>query len=97
MVEAVNLMQEKGLLQEEKGALICDLSVCHPQSANLSHLNSQYVWLQKYKLGKIVIKKSDGTTLYITRDIAGAIWRYRTYGFSKMFYVVRAAGIGSSP
>jgi len=68
MVEAVNLMQEKGLLQEEKGALICDLS--------------------KYKLGKIVIKKSDGTTLYITRDIAGAIWRYRTYGFSKMFYVV---------
>lgn len=39
-------------------------------------------------MGKIVIKKSDGTTLYITRDIAAAIYRYRTYGFEKMFYVV---------
>jgi arginyl-tRNA synthetase len=68
MVEAVQMMQEKGLLQEDNGALVCDLS--------------------KFKLGKIVVKKSDGTTLYITRDIAAAIWRHRTYSFEKMFYVV---------
>lgn len=56
-------------------------------SEHCSQLTSLY-FPQKYKLGKIVIKKSDGTTLYITRDIAAAIWRHRTYGFEKMFYVV---------
>jgi len=35
-----------------------------------------------------VIKKSDGTTLYITRDIAAAISRQNEYHFDKMFYVV---------
>ena len=35
-----------------------------------------------------MIKKSDGATLYITRDIATAIYRARTYNFVKNVYVV---------
>lgn len=31
---------------------------------------------------------SDGTSLYLTRDIAGAIERYEKYKFDKMIYVV---------
>lgn len=39
-------------------------------------------------LGKLVIQKSDGTSLYITRDIAAAIERKHDFDFDKMIYVV---------
>ena len=35
-----------------------------------------------------VIQKSDGSTLYITRDIAAALHRVNTFNFDKMLYVV---------
>ena len=35
-----------------------------------------------------LIKKSDGATLYITRDLAAALYRKRTYNFAKSLYVV---------
>ncbi|KAL5514035.1 hypothetical protein ACEPAG_2796 [Sanghuangporus baumii] len=44
--------------------------------------------LSKWKLGKPVVQKPDGTTIYVVRDIAGAIQRYETYHFDKMIYVV---------
>ena len=37
------------------------------------------------------MKKKDGSTLYITRDIAAAIDRWEKYQFEEMFYVVAAA------
>src|SRR5690606_28141370 len=40
------------------------------------------------KLGKTVIQKSDGTTLYLTRDIGAAMERFEKYKFDKMIYVV---------
>lgn len=40
------------------------------------------------KLGKTVIQKSDGTTLYLTRDVGAAIDRYEKYKFDKMIYVI---------
>lgn len=33
-------------------------------------------------------QKSDGATLYITRDLAAALYRKRTYDFAKAIYVV---------
>jgi len=39
-------------------------------------------------LGKALIRKSDGSTLYITRDIAAAVYRKEHYGFYKNIYVV---------
>lgn len=44
--------------------------------------------LDKYKLGRTIVRKRDGTTTYISRDIAEAIHRYDTYKFDKMTYVV---------
>ena len=35
-----------------------------------------------------LIKKKDGATLYATRDLAAALYRYETYGFGKALYVV---------
>lgn len=40
------------------------------------------------KLGKTIVQKSDGTTLYLTRDVGAAMDRYEKYHFDKMIYVV---------
>lgn len=50
--------------------------------------NALIVDLEEYNLGVVLIQKSDGTTLYATRDIATAIDRYNKYNFSKMIYEV---------
>jgi len=46
--------------------------------------------LTKYqkKLGKALVKKKDGTSLYLTRDIGAAHERMGKYHFDKMIYVV---------
>lgn len=64
------LMEEKGLITDDQGAKLVDLT--------------------KYnkKLGKAIVQKRDGTSLYLTRDIAGAYERYGKYKFDKMIYVI---------
>ncbi|KIL69502.1 hypothetical protein M378DRAFT_157770 [Amanita muscaria Koide BX008] len=49
---------------------------------------AKIVDLEKWKLGKAVIRKKDGTSIYLTRDIGAAIERYEKYKFDKMIYVV---------
>lgn len=44
--------------------------------------------LEEENLPPALIKKSDGATLYVTRDLAAAIYRHNTYNFSKNVYVV---------
>ena len=69
MDEVVDILTEKGLLEESQGA--------------------QVVNLEKYGIEHpALIKKSDGATLYITRDLAAALYRKRTYDFAKAIYVV---------
>ena len=68
MDEGVQILEDKGLLKESKGASIVDLD--------------------DVNLPPAMIKKSDGATLYITRDIATAMYRARTYNFVKNVYVV---------
>lgn len=68
MDEGIQILEEKNLLKESKGAQIVDL--------------------EKYNLPPALIKKSDGATLYITRDMATAMYRQRTFNFVKNIYVV---------
>lgn len=68
MDEGVQILEDKGLLKESKGASIVDLD--------------------DVNLPPAMIKKSDGATLYITRDMATAMYRARTYNFVKNVYVV---------
>ena len=49
---------------------------------------AEIVDLEKYNLGVALIQKSDGTTLYATRDIAAAKDRQKTYKFTEMWYEV---------
>ncbi|MDH6364963.1 arginyl-tRNA synthetase [Enterococcus sp. PF1-24] len=44
--------------------------------------------LSAYDLNPALIRKSDGATLYITRDLAAALFRKRNYNFAKSLYVV---------
>lgn len=49
---------------------------------------AQIINLDKYNLPPAIIIKSDGSTIYLTRDIATAIFRKDTYDFYKNIYVV---------
>ena len=49
---------------------------------------AQIVDLSRWNMSPALITKSDGTSLYITRDIAAAIYRKKTYDFYKCIYVV---------
>ena len=44
--------------------------------------------LEEYNMPPCLILKSDGSTLYATRDIAAAVYRKNTYDFDKCLYVV---------
>lgn len=68
MGRVIEMLEEKNLLQESKGARIVDL--------------------EEYKMPPALITKNDGSTLYMTRDLAAAIYRKETYDFDKCVYVV---------
>ncbi len=44
--------------------------------------------LSEYSMPPCLILRSDGATLYATRDLAAAIYRKNTYDFDKLLYVV---------
>lgn len=68
MQPIVDELKEKGLLKEDQGAMIVDLSA--------------------YDMPPCIILRSDGATLYATRDLATAEYRKKTYDFAKSLYVV---------
>ena len=49
---------------------------------------AKVVDLEAYNMPPCIIVKSDGASLYSTRDIAAALYRKKTYDFDKCLYVV---------
>lgn len=49
---------------------------------------AQIVDLEAYSMPPCLILRSDGASLYATRDLAAAIYRKNTYNFDKCLYVV---------
>ncbi|EIN08244.1 arginyl-tRNA synthetase [Punctularia strigosozonata HHB-11173 SS5] len=70
--------QDKALARLEEMGLISDVD------------GAKLIDLEKWKLAKAVVRKKDGTSIYLTRDIGGAIERYEKYQFDKMIYVISA-------
>ncbi len=64
-------------LLEEKNLLVESQGA---QIVDLSHINPNLI--------PAMIKRSDGATLYMTRDLAAALYRKETYDFAKSLYVV---------
>ena len=74
MERAVEQLEASGLSENSKGAVIVDLTKSKDKNIK--------------KLGKALVKKTDGSSLYLTRDIGEAVKRYELYHFDKMIYVV---------
>lgn len=55
--------------------------ICESQGA-------QVVDLSAYDMPPFILLKSDGSSLYATRDLAAAMWRKNEYDFDKCLYVV---------
>ncbi|HAT54783.1 MAG TPA: arginine--tRNA ligase [Lactobacillus sp.] len=68
MQEVIDILKDKNLLIESRGAEIVNLD--------------------EYNLNPALILKSDGATLYITRDLATGIYREREFHFAQNLYVV---------
>lgn len=68
-------MQEVVEILDEKGLL-------------LESDGAKVVMLDELNIPPCIILKSDGATIYATRDIAAALYRKRTYDFDKNIYVV---------
>ncbi|OTA98133.1 hypothetical protein M426DRAFT_70372 [Hypoxylon sp. CI-4A] len=75
MEKVAKEMAEKGVSKEDQGAVLVDFTELLPGK-------------EGKRLGKAVIRKRDGTALYLTRDIAELLGRYEKYGFDHMIYVV---------
>ena len=68
MDRVIDIIKDKGLLQESQGTNIVDL--------------------EEYNMPPALITKNDGSTLYMTRDLAAALYRKENYDYEKCIYVV---------
>ena len=80
-----DVISSESMYNEKMGKVINEL-----KRKNLLEIDNGagIVNLENYGLGVCLIKKSDGATLYVTRDLTAAIDRYNEYGFYKMIYEV---------
>ncbi|MDR0899868.1 MAG: arginine--tRNA ligase [Lactobacillaceae bacterium] len=74
MDAVIDLLKDKNLITVSQGAEIVDLPTLLPDS----------------NLPIAMIRRSDGATLYMTRDLATAIYRKDHYHFDQSLYVVGA-------
>ncbi len=49
---------------------------------------AEIIDLEQFNLTPALLRKTDGATLYITRDIAAAIYRQENYAFDRCLYIV---------
>lgn len=75
MDDAERKMEAAGLTEESEGATIIDFSKHIPGKPGKS-------------LEKVLVKRRDGTALYLTRDISEIKKREENYNFDHMIYVV---------
>lgn len=71
-------MEAKGICKEDKGAMIVNFQELVPGK-------------EGKRLEKPIVKKKDGTALYLTRDISELLGRHEKYQFDHMIYVVASA------
>lgn len=75
MEAAARKMEEMGISSESDGARVVDFAALIPGK-------------EGKRLERPLIRKRDGTALYLTRDISELLGRHDKYQFDKMIYVV---------
>jgi arginyl-tRNA synthetase len=64
------------------------VSILNDKGILVESEGAQVVMLDEFGLPPCIILKSDGTTIYASRDVAAVLYRLRTYDFFKNIYVV---------
>jgi arginyl-tRNA synthetase len=67
------------------------IKICEEKGLTCEDRGALLVDLVKYKMDKAIIRKADGTSIYLTRDLGGAFDKWNKYKFDKHIYVVQAA------
>ncbi|KAG8412430.1 arginyl-tRNA synthetase [Metarhizium acridum] len=75
MSKIADEMKEKNISREDKGAVLVDFTQLLPGK-------------EGKRLGTTVLRKRDGTALYLTRDVCELLGRHEKYNFDHMIYVV---------
>jgi arginyl-tRNA synthetase len=84
--KALVRLEEMGLIEDVDGAKIVNLEQWKMGKAVLRKRGAQPCFF--FFLASPLSVILDGTSIYLTRDIGGAIERYEKYKFDKMIYVV---------
>ena len=86
---ALEKLDEMGLISDTNGAKLVDLekwklgkAVVRKKGRGILSRSFFFILISFFPL------TIDGTSIYLTRDIGGAIERYQKYAFDKMIYVV---------
>ncbi|GAO14739.1 hypothetical protein UVI_02028490 [Ustilaginoidea virens] len=75
MAKIADEMQQKKISREDQGAVLVDFTQLLPGK-------------EGKRLGTTVLRKRDGTALYLTRDVCELLSRHDKYKFDTMIYVV---------
>jgi arginyl-tRNA synthetase len=70
------------------GKLQAALGLLESKQILVPSQGAEVVDLEAFGMPPALIRKTDGSTLYITRDLAAALYRRDHYGFERCFYVV---------
>jgi arginyl-tRNA synthetase len=82
---ALERLSEMGLISDVEGAKLVDLEKWKLGKAVLRKKGASGS-LPSYL--SLTLRMTDGTSIYLTRDIGGAIERYEQHKFDKMIYVI---------
>jgi arginyl-tRNA synthetase len=70
------------------GKLQVALDLLESKKILVQSQGAEVVDLEAFGMPPALIRKTDGSTLYITRDLAAAVYRHEHYAFESCFYVV---------
>lgn len=79
-----------GESQIKESSMEAAARILEEQGLSEDSQGAKIIDLTKYskKLGKAIVRKKDGTSIYLTRDIGAVFERYEAYQYDKMLYVI---------
>ncbi len=70
--EVIEKLKETGFVEEKEGTLVLDVE----RAAQVFELKKLFNVKEDYEIPPLTLRRSDGTTLYTTRDIAYSLWKF---------------------
>jgi len=79
-------LERSGYVHKEDGVKILDLE----QFVSEHNLKKKLGMSEDFEIPPLVLTRSDGTTLYTTRDIAYTVWKFEDRHFDRVYNVIGA-------